>query len=104
MNKIILKQRASELKEIGERYASENGEAKKFLNLMMSLIDQAISEKISAPLTWSDIPGALYFSEGTLQKFPELENAYSKFCIELTGGEKAGLTLLKMKMQNIHKE
>ncbi len=53
---------------------------------------------MNAPLPWGDIPGGRYFNEGSLRRYPELEQAFARFRIEATGGESPALRKLRGEM------
>ncbi|NRR33135.1 hypothetical protein HSX11_23465 [Oxalobacteraceae bacterium] len=99
MNYSLLNIRARELKDILSHYATIDKEAINLLSALEPLIEKSIAGEILAPYEWRAVPGSYYFTEGTLRKFPELESAYSKFTIELTGGETPVLKKLRAQMK-----
>jgi hypothetical protein len=54
--------------------------------------------QIHTAVQWRDIPGNYLFTEEGLQQYPALESAFSRFCIELTGGETDSLRWLREQM------
>jgi hypothetical protein len=96
MNITLVKQTAQEFEAAATRLIEAgNVDTRLLLHLLTDLLNQAKGEKILKPLTWQEVPGEWYFSEGNLANFPELESAYSKFKIELTGGETPILKALR---------
>jgi len=59
------------------------------------LLEAAKAEKILAPLETRDVPGRYRFTERNLQQYEELEDAFAKFAIEVTGGEPPALKLFR---------
>lgn len=73
------------LEEVCKKHA-EDEEVKDFFNCISPIIEDARAGRIIPPIEWSEIPCFLYFTEGTLQRFPDVENAFATFRIALTGG------------------
>ena len=63
-------------------YARHDKEAKVLYDSLRNIIDLAKSGKIHDVV--DDIPGRHWFSEGDLSKYPDLENSYAKFKLEIT--------------------
>ena len=96
MDRILLAEATDRLEQILQRYSAVDAEAKGLLTALSSLIASIRSGKITAPLEWRDIPGAYSFMEGGLGKYSDLETAYAKFRIEVTGGESPVLRNLRL--------
>lgn len=81
---------AENLSALLDRYASESSEAQQLRRELLPLLELARDAKISSPLSWADIPGAYLFTEGTLAKYRDLEDALAKFKLQITGiGDRA---------------
>ncbi|MEA1675226.1 hypothetical protein [Nitrospirillum sp. BR 11163] len=89
MNQALIQQYAVSLEDLLRRYASADAEAARLLSALAPYLDDAKAGRILTPL--EHIPGDYYFDEGTLRKYRDLEHAYSKFQIEVTGGEPPAL-------------
>ncbi|TWB77287.1 hypothetical protein FBZ87_103103 [Nitrospirillum amazonense] len=89
MDQERLKQFALELEDAARRYAAMDPEVRSFAGSVEGVSADAKAGRILTPL--EHIPGDYYFSEGTLRKYRDLEHAYSKFQIEVTGGEPPAL-------------
>lgn len=100
MDQTLLRQRASELEQLLGRYASTDEEAASLYSALKNPLADAQSGKLLSPLRWSQLPGTLYFDEGSLRKYRDLESAYSEFAIEATGGETPVLRELRRQMSS----
>lgn len=87
MDKLELKRKAGQLKNLLSQYAINDAEANSLLVGLLPFINDALAEKIDDPLQWTDMPGAYLFNEGQLRRYSDLESAYADFKIEITGGE-----------------
>ena len=88
MNQLATLRAARELEaESLKLIAQGEAEVAQFFNSISDLIERAKRGDLRDPVEWRDIPGARFFSEGTLRKFRNLEAAYAKFQIEATGGD-----------------
>lgn len=56
------------------------------LDALHSLLNDAIEGRISAALSWAEVPGAMAFTEGALAIDADIESAYTDFKIAVTGG------------------
>jgi hypothetical protein len=65
---------------------------------LKAVLSDARIGRISAPIAWQDVPGDLAFADGGLRRYRDLESAYSKFKIEITGGETPALRALRDSM------
>jgi hypothetical protein len=86
MNAEILKSDALKLKILLVKYEKIDIEAKNLKICLDEIIANAILKKIHRPLEIKEMPSNYFFNEGDLRKYPDLEEAYSKFFIGVTGG------------------
>ena len=86
---------AAELEQLLARLAPADAEVADLRSAVESLLALAGSGALSAPLAWGDIPGGRYFTEGSLRRYPALEQAFARFRIEATGGESPALRKLR---------
>lgn len=89
---------AAELEQLLARLAPADGEVADLRSALGSLLALAGSGALSVPLPWGEIPGGRYFNEGSLRRYPELEQAFARFRIEATGGESPALRKLRGEM------
>ena len=89
---------ATELEQLLARLASADAEVADLRSAVEPLLALAGSGALSAPLAWGDIPGGRYFTEGSLRRYPALEQAFARFRIEATGGESPALRKLRGEM------
>ncbi len=66
-------------------------EVRAFYRCIAPTILEATTGNLPTSLEWSDIPCGRYFTEGTLQRLPDLEDAFAEFRIALTGGMPADI-------------
>jgi hypothetical protein len=100
MNQATLRQRASELESLLRHYAALDAEVAQLLSALTPLLSAVIDGKAQTPMEWRDVPGDFYFNERGLRKYRDVEDAYAKFKIELTGGESPTLRALREKMNS----
>ena len=86
---------AAELEQLLARLAPADAEVADLRSAVEPLLALADSGALSAPLAWGDIPGGRYFTEGSLRRYPALEQAFARFRIEATGGESPALRKLR---------
>ncbi|MNM37015.1 hypothetical protein D3C81_477370 [compost metagenome] len=86
---------AAELQQVLARLAPADMEVADLRSALEPLLALAGSGALSAPLPWGDIPGGRYFTEGGLRRYAELEQAFARFRIELTGGGSPALRKLR---------
>lgn len=89
---------AAELEQLLARLAPADAEVDDLRSAVEPLLALAGSGALSAPLAWGDIPGGRYFTEGSLRRYPALEQAFARFRIEATGGESPALRKLRGEM------
>lgn len=99
MDRMMLKESAEYLEEVISKYVSDT-KVSCLHKALSTLIADALAEKITLPVQRSDIPGSHSFIEGGLQQYPDLETAYAKFKIQLTGGERPFMQDLGSKQAN----
>lgn len=100
MDQQALQARAVELEQLLARLAPRDAEAADLHSVLRPLLAQAMAGTLSMPLAWGAIPGARLFTEGSLRRLPELEQAYARFRIEATGGESPALRKLRGDMES----
>lgn len=89
---------AAELEQLLARLAPADAEVADLRSAVEPLLALVGSGALSAPLAWGDIPGGRYFTEGSLRRYPALEQAFARFRIEATGGESPALRKLRGEM------
>ena len=99
MNQELLYQSAANLKQLLLYYAQQNEDARELFKVLFVYIQQALDGKILEPVPWPEIPGGRMFEEGPLRDLPDLEAAYWRFKIEITGGESEELRELRLGIQ-----
>ena len=100
MDRQQLRASALELGQLLARHAPSDAEAAGLRSALRALLAQAVAGTIVAPLAWGEIPGARLVTEGSLRRLPELEQAYSRFRIEATGGASPALRKLRGEMES----
>ncbi len=85
MDQAAIQSSALKLKDLLDRYAKSDASARTLRGTLRRYIDAALDGKITTPAEWGDIPGGHLFLEGTLGKYPDLEEAFATFRIEITG-------------------
>ncbi|MBW3507734.1 MULTISPECIES: hypothetical protein [Janthinobacterium] len=95
MDQQSLQARAAELEQVLGRLAGADTEVADLRSALEPLLALAGSGALTAPLAWGDIPGGRYFNEGSLRRYPELEQAFARFRIEATGGDSPALRKLR---------
>jgi hypothetical protein len=103
MDQALLRRRASELEELLTRYAAVDPEAARLYGALQGLLAKAQGGLIVDSMNWSELPGGHSFQEGSLRKYPDLESSYSRFAIEVTGGETPALRALRKAMNRDQK-
>lgn len=99
MDQTRLKHYAQKLDLLLMKYAADNKDATNLHVALAQLIKGAQSGAIARPMKWNTVPGDWFFTEGTLGAYADLESAYSKFKIEVTGGENEVLRELRRKIE-----
>ena len=87
MNSNLVKKYAEVLEKQLSKYSKMDSEAQKLSASLDELISKAKNRQIYSPIEYQKVPGGYWFNEGNLRKYPELEEAYSEFKLEVTGGE-----------------
>ena len=90
-DKVLLSSFAEQLEILLLQYGMADPEVSKLHSSLLVLIGQARTCVIAEPIEWRDIPGVYYFSEGGLGKYGDVETAYAKFKIQISGGESPAL-------------
>lgn len=78
-----LKQASQKLWDLLLKYRDQEAEADLCFKALEPLLKEAAQEKMVQPLF--DIPCGYYFHEGSLRKYPDLEEAYSNFAVLARG-------------------
>jgi hypothetical protein len=87
MNLKEIKKCAENLELLLMKYSKNDQEAIFLYDTLKKLISKAKQGSITQPIKYSDVPGDFYFTERNLRQYPDLESAYAKFKIEITGGK-----------------
>lgn len=90
VDQAAIERAAENLSALLDRYASESSEVQQLRRELLPFMERARDASIRSPLSWADIPGAYLFTEGTLGKYRDLEDALAKFKLQVTGiGDRA---------------
>ncbi|QDH17192.1 hypothetical protein [Swingsia samuiensis] len=84
MDQKLIKETADKLEATLEKYAPLNKYAAELKSMLMPIIRKAQAGQITVPT--DRLPGFYFFPELGLQDYRELEDAYAKFNIQITGG------------------
>lgn len=87
MDFIEVKKNAEKLELLLMKYSKSDRDANFLYDSLKELISDAKQGCITQPLKYGDVPGDFYFNERNLRKYPDLESAYAKFKIEISGGK-----------------
>lgn len=85
MDQQKIKQLAEELESIAHKYLSDSN-VNNLLNALKELLSKAKTGLITDVI--DHVPGEIYFQEGELSKYSDLEIAYSKFKLTLVTEDK----------------
>ncbi|WDY57032.1 hypothetical protein [Pseudomonas sp. PSKL.D1] len=91
MNIIELKKTALHLEEQLNIHSKIDPEAIALHADLKQLLENAKTGNVTEPIEVGAVPGRYRFTERNLQQYGELEEAYAKFSIEITGGETPAL-------------
>ena len=97
MEKDLLKAKAIRFERLLSNYSKSKDEVCELFRMPSMLMEASKLMNVATPLEWRDIPGGIFFTEGNLTKFPDLEQAFAEFRIELTGGEPSAISRLRAK-------
>ena len=81
-----LRQYAEKLERALMKYKKDN-EAGALADSLRDLVERAKQGSIKEPIDYGKVPGSYFFNEGRLRQYPDLEEAYAEFKLEVTGGE-----------------
>jgi hypothetical protein len=81
-----LEQCAIELEKTLDIYSNRDEEAAALQADLKPLFELIREKKITTPMEWGEIPGRYRLTESGLQQYPEIENSFAAFSIELNGG------------------
>lgn len=91
MNTIELKKTALHLEEQLIIHSKIDPEAVALHSDLKQLLENAKAGAVTEPIEVGAVPGRYRFTERNLQQYGDLEEAYAKFSIEITGGETPAL-------------
>ena len=97
MNQQALQTNARRLESLLLAYAPVSDTAKGLLSSLSPYLNAALNGEIDKPLDSQQIPGRRTFDESNARNLPGLEDAYSKFKLEATGGEPLALKIFKQR-------
>lgn len=103
MDKLKISSTAAILKRILDHYAQIDREAALLKSALSSILRAEESGEINSPLEWNKIPGGIFFTEGNLRQYRDLEDAYANFKIEVTGGDTPVLRKLRLDLAKKNK-
>lgn len=86
MNKAELRRAAVSLEKELDKELSLPSDLKHLRKSLKAVIGKSVRMEINSPVEESSIPGAYQFNEGVMREFPDLEEAYIEFRIQLSGG------------------
>lgn len=93
MDQTLLRDSAGDLEKLLVIYSAVDAEAARLYG--EKHLARAKSGRMTTPLEVGELPGSMYFNEGSLRKYRDLESAFAKFSIEATGGETPVLRALR---------
>ena len=85
MDQVLIKKYAEEFECVLLRHAVKDQEAARFHRAVLGLICNVRSGQITLPLEPRAIPGKLIFNAGHLREYLDLDLAFAKFSLEITG-------------------
>jgi len=83
VNRNCVREYAAELERQLERHKREDAQVQTLADSLSPLFDQIRSGSMKEP--FEHIPGDYWFTEGSLGRFSDLENAFSKFKLAALG-------------------
>ena len=95
MDPILLKEKAEALLAELEKHSALDPGVKGLMAALHPLLEASLTCEILSPVEWRSVPGGRQFSEGHLREFGDLEEAYARFKIEVTGGETPALKMFR---------
>jgi hypothetical protein len=95
MDQALLVAAAEKLENLMLRYSAADARVRHLHGVLSEVIDDARNGRILTPLEWGDVPGSYGFTEGQLRQYRDLEAAYARFRVEITGGESPVLRALR---------
>lgn len=79
---------AARLRDLLERYSVTDTKRASCRDALPDLLGEGPGREGDHADDWRDIPGAWFFTEGSLAKYADLAEAYARFKIEFTGWRK----------------
>lgn len=95
MNQILLMEKAHALLAILKKHSASNSDVRALFAALYPLLEASSKCEVYSPVEWRDVPGAPLFRDGSLLEYRDLEEAYSLFKIEITGGEPLALKMFR---------
>lgn len=95
MNLKDVESSAIELEKKLKIYSQQDHEAAELQADLQPLLNLIKSGRFNTPIQWGQIPGRYRLSEKGLQRYNDLEEAFARFSIEVTGGESPALKLFR---------
>lgn len=83
-----IKKCAIELEASLTKYGKTDRNAKRLHDSLKDILEDAKQGRITTALEYADVPGTYFFNERNLSTYRDLSKNYSKFKIEVTGGDR----------------
>lgn len=87
MDHATLQATAAELHGLLVQHAGEDHAIDTLHEMLRPMLLAAEAGQITTPVPWVDVPGDRPFLEGDYAAFPDVEDAYSRFKLLVTGSE-----------------
>ncbi len=87
MDQTKLQGTAAELRRVLMLHAGEDHAVDVLHEMLRPMLASAEAGEITCPVPWVDVPGDRPFLEGDYAEFPDVEDAYSRFKLLVTGSE-----------------
>ena len=98
MDVMLIREAAITLNSALNAYAHQDIDAERLRSSLQPILEDAIEGRLQQPVDWKQVPGDWLFNETNLRKYKDLESAYARFKVQVTGGESAALHALKARM------
>lgn len=99
MNQSKIREAAENLDGLLQKYERIDQEVRALRGAVSALISDALLGNVTRQLNVNSIPGSFFFNEGHLRKYSDIEEAFVKFKIELTGGKNSVISRLAQQME-----
>ena len=87
MDQVKLKAVVAELQALLIQHAGENEAVDALHKRILPMLVAAEAGQIATPVPWMDVPGSRPFAEGEYAELPDVEDAYARFKMLVTGSE-----------------